>query len=71
MNWVRNHVQSNGWRGVVNLSLGGPTSPALNDAAAQLIAAGIPVATRCVRVCVCVCVHACWLCGADVLHGLC
>ena len=46
MNWVRNHVQSNGWRGVVNLSLGGPTSPALNDATAQLIAAGIPVASR-------------------------
>lgn len=43
MNWVRDHVRSNGWRGVVNMSLGGPRSTALNDAAQQLIAAGIPV----------------------------
>ena len=23
MNWVRDHVKRNGWRGVVNMSLGG------------------------------------------------
>ncbi|KAL4856963.1 Extracellular serine proteinase [Chlorella vulgaris] len=45
MRWVVQHVQRNGWRGVVNMSLGGPRSVALNDAAQQLIAAGIPVVT--------------------------
>ena len=71
MNWVMQHVQKNGWRAVVNMSLGGcavaqgrvrysggwpaqhtppagppchcrPRSTALNDAAQQLINAGIP-----------------------------
>ncbi|PRW33568.1 serine protease [Chlorella sorokiniana] len=45
MNWVVQHVKKNGWRGVVNMSLGGPRSTALNDAAQQLINAGIPVVT--------------------------
>ncbi|PSC70000.1 serine protease [Micractinium conductrix] len=45
MNWVLQHVKKNGWRGVVNMSLGGPRSTALNDAAQQLISAGIPVVT--------------------------
>ena len=45
MNWVVQHVRRNGWRGVVNMSLGGPRSTALNDAAQQLINAGIPVVT--------------------------
>lgn len=27
MNWVRQHVQRNGWRGVVNMSLGGELAP--------------------------------------------
>ncbi|PRW33667.1 serine protease [Chlorella sorokiniana] len=54
MNWVVQHVRKNGWRGVVNMSLGGsfpapscfgPRSTALNDAAQQLINAGIPVVT--------------------------
>eukprot|EP00887_Chlorella_sp_A99_P000109 scaffold16.g109.t1 len=40
MQWVRNHVARNGWRGVVSMSLGGPASTALNDAAEQLVAAG-------------------------------
>lgn len=43
MNWVVDHVKRNGWRGLVNMSLGGPRSTALNDAAQQLINAGIPV----------------------------
>lgn len=43
MNWVIDHVKRNGWRGLVNMSLGGPRSTALNDAAQQLINAGIPV----------------------------
>ena len=46
MNWVLQHVKKNGWRGVVNMSLGGPRSTALNDAAQQLISAGIPVVRR-------------------------
>ncbi|KAL4435479.1 hypothetical protein ABPG77_006241 [Micractinium sp. CCAP 211/92] len=45
MNWVIDHVKRNGWRGVVNMSLGGPRSVALNDATQQLIDAGIPVVT--------------------------
>ncbi|EFN53702.1 hypothetical protein CHLNCDRAFT_9713, partial [Chlorella variabilis] len=46
MSWVVQHVKRNGWRGVVNMSLaGGPRSTALNDAAQQLINAGIPVVT--------------------------
>jgi hypothetical protein len=45
MRWVVQHVQRNSWRAVVNMSLGGPRSVALNDAAQQLIAAGIPVVT--------------------------
>ncbi|GAB4816035.1 hypothetical protein N2152v2_003081 [Parachlorella kessleri] len=45
MNWVHDHVKRNGWRGVVNMSLGGPSSTAMNDAAEALIAAGIPVVT--------------------------
>ena len=45
MDWVAQHVKRNGWRGVVNMSLGGPASTALNDAAQQLINAGIPVVT--------------------------
>ena len=42
---MKRHVAANGWRAVVSMSLGGPTSTALNDAAEQLIAANIPVVT--------------------------
>ncbi|KIZ01448.1 Extracellular serine proteinase [Monoraphidium neglectum] len=42
MQWVKSYVANNGIRSaVVSLSLGGPRSAALNDAAADLTAAGI------------------------------
>ncbi|KAL6768179.1 hypothetical protein ACKKBF_B38110 [Auxenochlorella protothecoides x Auxenochlorella symbiontica] len=43
--WVKQHVAANGWPAVVSMSLGGAFSPVINDAAADVIAAGIPVVT--------------------------
>jgi|GEM_PF-157888 len=42
LDWILTH-DADGRRGVVNLSLGGPTSPALDDAVADLVAAGFVV----------------------------
>jgi subtilisin family serine protease len=44
MGWVRGHVRANGnWPAVVSMSLGGSSSPAVNQAVADLAAARIPV----------------------------
>jgi len=42
LDWILTH-DADGRRGVVNLSLGGPASPALDDAVADLVAAGFVV----------------------------
>lgn len=42
IDWVTKHVQLNGWRGVANMSLGGPApAPALDHAVCESIAAGV------------------------------
>lgn len=45
MNWVKQEVATNKWPAVVVMSLGGVSSPSVNNAAASLIEAGIPIAT--------------------------
>lgn len=45
MRWVKEDVSKNGWRGVVNMSLGGSSSASLNAAVRELTNAGIPVIT--------------------------
>jgi subtilisin family serine protease len=43
MRWVKSNVAANGWRGVINLSLGGGLSPSVNAAVQDLTDAGVVV----------------------------
>ncbi len=42
--WATGHVRTNGWSAVVNMSLGGPASPALDRAICASIASGLSYA---------------------------
>lgn len=43
LNWILQDVKKNGWRGVVNMSLGGRSSASMNAAVKQLTDAGVIV----------------------------